>query len=149
MQKFFDSFVSDLVNSFASVLASGNHVLLCLRGPLGAGKTTLTRELYEHLGGIGSAVSSPTFVHWHEYPAVRSYKVHHLDLYRIERSSDLERLGLETSLEGGGALWLVEWPDLFLDYIGQRPAIMNEFRLGKMIDVVIDGASHRASFSIF
>jgi len=54
-----------------------------LHGPLGIGKTTLTRYLVEALGGDPTHVSSPTFTLQHEYATTRGFVIEHWDLYRV------------------------------------------------------------------
>src|SRR3954469_7484305 len=98
-------------------------VLVFLSGDLGAGKTTLSKGI---IGGLGAAreedVTSPTFtlVHvFHNHSAgvgrtcsPQNIKVYHVDLYRIERSADLELLGLEDAVSEPAVL-IIEWPDRF------------------------------------
>ncbi|EXJ16472.1 tRNA (adenosine(37)-N6)-threonylcarbamoyltransferase complex ATPase subunit type 1 TsaE [Imhoffiella purpurea] len=82
--------------------------VLYLEGDLGTGKTTLTRGLLRGLGHEG-AVRSPTYtlIEPYELPIGR---LHHLDLYRLGASEELEYLGLRDLMEEG-AIWVVEWPD--------------------------------------
>ena len=87
---------------FGKRLRTGDLVLLT--GELGAGKTTFVRCVAR---GIGSSapVASPTF------QLVRMYagrvQLAHIDLYRIESTSELADLGLDELLDQGAAV--VEW----------------------------------------
>jgi tRNA threonylcarbamoyladenosine biosynthesis protein TsaE len=81
--------------------------VIALFGDLGAGKTTLTRGILAGLGFAGE-VASPTF------PIVQTYEdatvpLWHVDLYRIEDSSELEELGLEDARQD--AALVIEWPE--------------------------------------
>jgi len=61
----------------------GNEVI-CLKGELGAGKTTLVRGIAKGLGiKEGYQVRSPTFTIVNEYPTERG-KLIHIDLYRVK-----------------------------------------------------------------
>ena len=80
--------------------------LLVLSGPLGAGKTTLTRFLAEALGSDAD-VTSPSYTLVHEYPTPQGVLVH-IDAYRLPDAAALEQLGLEETLDRA-RLVVVEW----------------------------------------
>lgn len=86
--------------------ASGGCVFL--RGPLGAGKTTLVRGLLRALGHAGP-VRSPTYTLIEPY-RVGGIDVCHVDLYRLTDPLELETLGLRDHLLPA-ALTLIEWPE--------------------------------------
>lgn len=80
--------------------------LVVLDGPLGAGKTTLTRGLGEGLGVRGT-VSSPTFVIARRHRAERhGPPLLHIDAYRL--SAD-EVADLELDAEAADSVCVVEW----------------------------------------
>jgi len=90
----------------APLLRAGD--VIALHGSLGAGKTTFARGLLRGLGYRGD-VSSPTF------PIVQAYAppdtiipLWHVDLYRIEDTSELDEIGLDEALEE--AALVIEWP---------------------------------------
>src|ERR1700734_1372290 len=62
-------------------------LVVAISGELGAGKTTLVQAICRGYG-VTERVTSPTFAIVQEYAAPRS-RVYHLDLYRLERPSDL------------------------------------------------------------
>lgn len=80
--------------------------LLLLSGPLGAGKTTLTRLLAEALNSDAN-VSSPTYTLVHEYPTPEGLLVH-IDAYRLSQATALDQLGLDDYLDRA-RLVVVEW----------------------------------------
>lgn len=99
----------ELGRALARQLRPGAVVLLI--GELGAGKTTLAKGIIEGLGAAApEEVASPTFTLIHEYG--EAPRVHHIDLYRIERASDALSLGLDDLLSSGAVL-LVEWGEKF------------------------------------
>ncbi|MFI5562879.1 tRNA (adenosine(37)-N6)-threonylcarbamoyltransferase complex ATPase subunit type 1 TsaE [Amycolatopsis japonica] len=87
-------------------LRAGDLVLLA--GPLGAGKTTLTRGIADGLG-VGGWVSSPTFVLARVHPAgAAGVALVHVDAYRLGGDlSQLDDLDLDTELERSALV--VEW----------------------------------------
>ncbi|GAB3153112.1 tRNA (adenosine(37)-N6)-threonylcarbamoyltransferase complex ATPase subunit type 1 TsaE [Amycolatopsis stemonae] len=88
------------------VLRAGDLVLLA--GPLGAGKTTLTRGIADGLG-VGGRVSSPTFVLARVHPAgAPGVPLVHVDAYRLGGDlSQLDDLDLDPDLERSAIV--VEW----------------------------------------
>lgn len=86
----------------AALLAAGD--LVVLDGPLGAGKTTLTRGLGEALG-VRGAVTSPTFVLAREHPTASGVPLIHVDAYRLATARELDDLDLDYD----GAIVVVEW----------------------------------------
>lgn len=81
--------------------------VLALTGPLGAGKTQLTRGLA--LGtGAASRVTSPTFKLVNEYEG--RVRLYHIDVYRLGGAEDLVALGSDEFFDGDGAA-VVEWAD--------------------------------------
>jgi tRNA threonylcarbamoyladenosine biosynthesis protein TsaE len=86
----------------------GPGVVIGLVGPLGAGKTRLTRAVAEGLGVDPGAIASPTFVLIHEYEGV--LPVYHFDAYRLDSPRAFEDLGVADYWDAGGVC-LVEWAD--------------------------------------
>ena len=92
----------DFGAGFGKRMRAGDMVLLT--GELGAGKTTFVRGVAR---GIGSSapVASPTFQLVRVYPG--RVQLAHVDLYRIEKLSELAGLGLDELLDAGAVV--VEW----------------------------------------
>ena len=90
--------------------------LVVLVGPLGAGKTTLTRGIGEGLRAIGN-VSSPTFV------IARTHKregtdvpMVHVDAYRLGGTAELDDLDIDFE----NSIVLVEWGKGLLEGISNN-----------------------------
>ena len=90
----------------ARALRAGDVV--CLWGPLGAGKTTLARGLIRALMGPEQEAPSPTFTLVQTY-AAPDFPLAHLDLYRLGGPEEVRELGLDEALEDGAAV--IEWPE--------------------------------------
>lgn len=83
--------------------------VLALIGPLGAGKTTLTKGIAQGAGVADAhSVNSPTFVLINEYDAA-SLHLYHIDAYRLRHAGDLAALGFEEMPMQG--VVLIEWAD--------------------------------------
>jgi tRNA threonylcarbamoyladenosine biosynthesis protein TsaE len=87
----------------AAILRAGDLVIL--DGPLGAGKTALTRGVGLGLG-VRGAVTSPTFVISRVHPGGRVPLVH-VDAYRLGGVSEVDDLDLDASLDE--SVTVVEW----------------------------------------
>ena len=94
--------------------AASPPLVVALAGDLGAGKTTLAQAICAGYG-VTQQVTSPTFALVHKYDAPRS-PVYHLDLYRIEKPSDLVNIGWD-EIAASHALVIVEWPERAGDLI--------------------------------
>lgn len=87
-----------------AILADKIHVLF-LNGDLGAGKTTLTKQILADLG-YHKVVSSPSFNIMKEYH-FNNHDIYHFDLYRLE--NNIEDLGFEEIWDDKNALSIIEW----------------------------------------
>lgn len=79
--------------------------LVVLTGPLGAGKTTMTRGIGEALNCIGT-VSSPTFVIARTHKRVDSeVPLVHVDAYRLGSAHELDDLDIDFER----SITIIEW----------------------------------------
>lgn len=83
--------------------------IVLFRGGMGAGKTTLIKELCA-VRGVEDVVTSPTFALINEYRDKKDGSIFHFDFYRIDKISEVLDLGYEEYFYGDG-LCLVEWPE--------------------------------------
>ena len=114
--------------------------LVVLTGPLGAGKTTLTRGIGEGLG-VRGPVSSPTFVLARTHPSlVDGPPLVHVDAYRLASAAELDDLDLDFE----ASVVIVEWGAGMVDGIADS---VLEVRIAREDDdtraVELDGAGPR------
>jgi tRNA threonylcarbamoyladenosine biosynthesis protein TsaE len=98
-----------------------------LAGNLGAGKTAFTKALAEAMG-IKDA-KSPTFVIIHCYRKAKK-SLYHIDLYRLDRVSELAPLGLDEILADEDSLVVIEWIDKFPS-LAKRCDVILKFEITK------------------
>jgi len=87
---------------------AGDCSLWLFDGDLGAGKTTLIKEICLNLG-IRDNVTSPTFSLINEYQDKDGKAYYHCDFYRIRNEDEALNIGLEEYFSSGSNC-LVEWP---------------------------------------
>jgi len=81
--------------------------VICLHGPLGAGKTTLAQGIARGLA-VEDVVNSPTFTLVQEYAG--RLPVYHLDVYRLSGPEEAVDLAFDEMLAAGGVV-MIEWPE--------------------------------------
>lgn len=79
-------------------------------GPLGAGKTTIIRELLTKLG-VQDPVTSPTFTYVNVYSNNKGQKFYHFDLYRINTIDAFCDAGFDEYLFQPNSWAFIEWPE--------------------------------------
>lgn len=96
--------------AFGGTLARACHIAaaIYLHGQLGAGKTTLVRGFMRGMG-YSNSVKSPTYTLIEPY-IVGTWRLYHLDLYRVRAAEELAYLGLR-ELPGRDVILLAEWPE--------------------------------------
>ena len=94
-----------------------NHKIILINGEMGAGKTTLIKEILEGLNVVDN-ISSPTFSLINEYKTKGEDIIYHMDLYRINQIEELEGIGFFEYLESGN-LCFIEWGEIIENMIGE------------------------------
>lgn len=111
--------ISKIAGEILNELIIHNHnsktdhaTIIALSGDLGAGKTTLTQEI-ARLFSVKEKVISPTFVIMKIYELKRKKWKHliHIDAYRLEKESELLKLGWEEIIADKSNIILIEWPE--------------------------------------
>ena len=92
------------------ILEKENISVLCLKGDLGAGKTTFSKAVFSVLGVIDE-VQSPTFSLVNEYHNEEGDSFFHFDFYRIKNIEEAYDIGYEDYFYSGN-LCVVEWPEM-------------------------------------
>ena len=99
------------------ILCNTKSKTLLFYGEMGAGKTTLIKELVKALG-VYDVASSPTFSLVNHYESEKG-PVFHFDFYRIEDETEALDIGLEDYLDSGE--WnLIEWPEKVENLLGEN-----------------------------
>ncbi|MDR2075082.1 MAG: tRNA (adenosine(37)-N6)-threonylcarbamoyltransferase complex ATPase subunit type 1 TsaE [Holosporales bacterium] len=90
-------------------------LVVLLHGDLGTGKTAFSQFFIgELLKNKRQSITSPTFNIVHIYDSIKG-PIWHVDLYRIENTSEIEELSLLEAMHQ--YICLIEWPDLIIPYI--------------------------------
>jgi tRNA threonylcarbamoyladenosine biosynthesis protein TsaE len=93
--------------------------MIFLKGPIGAGKSTLARSFIQTLmQDPHCVVPSPTFTLVQAYDTPSGITLWHFDLYRLNHSEEFFELGFDVARQG---VMLVEWPERIAD-LGLAPS---------------------------
>jgi tRNA threonylcarbamoyladenosine biosynthesis protein TsaE len=98
----------ELGSRIGSQLKGGE--VFALTGPLGSGKTYLTKGIAKGAGAEekGIPVNSPTFVLVNEYSG--RLDIYHIDAYRINSAEEFEQIGFDDFCYPDSVV-LIEWAD--------------------------------------
>ena len=80
----------------------------CFEAEMGAGKTTLIKEICREMG-VSDEMSSPTFSIVNEYEGDEGREIYHFDMYRLKDLDEAYDIGVEDYLFSGNTC-LIEWP---------------------------------------
>ena len=100
--------------------------IILLSGEVGAGKTTLIKEILKVLK-VNDNVNSPTFSIINEYLSDDKKTIYHIDLYRIKNIDELHSIGFFEYLESNN-LCFIEWGNMIENKI---KASYNKFLIEK------------------
>jgi tRNA threonylcarbamoyladenosine biosynthesis protein TsaE len=100
----------------AAVARAGDVIVLA--GEMGAGKTAFAQGFGRALG-VTDPITSPTFTLVHSYPTPTRLTLHHADLYRLDRTADVDDLALH-ELAAFNGIVLIEWGDVAATTLGDH-----------------------------
>lgn len=95
-----------------------NETVIAFYGEMGAGKTTLIKEICRQMGSKDN-ITSPTFALMNEYRTDSEKKIFHFDFYRIDSVTEAYDMGYEDFFYSGH-LCLVEWPEKIKQLLPQN-----------------------------
>lgn len=108
--------IDDLGSVAQKVISFGGKCKIWLFfGEMGAGKTTLIKQICQELEVLDQ-VSSPTFSIVNEYLIGPQETVYHFDFYRLEDVEEAVNIGAEDYFFSGH-LCLIEWPQIIANLL--------------------------------
>jgi len=105
----------DSLSKVAQQLLQLNEKIILFDAPMGAGKTTLIKEMCKQLGSTDN-FSSPTYQLVNEYVFPKG-KIYHFDLYRLKSLNELIELGFEDYVSQISNYCFIEWSDFALQFL--------------------------------
>lgn len=116
----FTSVTIDVLNHVAHDIIEHltDSKIILFYGEMGAGKTTLIKEICRQLG-VTNTMSSPTFSVVNEYHTNDNKIIYHFDLYRIKNIEECLDLGMEEYLDSGNYCF-IEWPEVALSLLPEK-----------------------------
>ena len=130
--------------------------IVCLFGPLGAGKTILVKGMARGLGISKDQVISPSFVLIREYPSMNrqargvrrgktSITLYHLDLFRLKKIREILDLGYEEYFYRQG-ICVIEWAQRLAGFLPSeflKIELRNSNKTKRVIRFVAKGKRYR------
>lgn len=102
--------MDEISNSAELILdLCSDYTVWVFKGEMGAGKTTLIKEICNLLAVV-DPVSSPTFSLVNEYETKNGEIIYHFDFYRIEDPMEAVEIGVEEYFYSGNFCF-VEWAE--------------------------------------
>ena len=84
-----------------------------IKGIVGAGKTTLVKEICVGMR-IKDNVNSPTYSLINEYLTDKGNSIFHMDLFRLENKNEIHDLGIMDYFETNNII-IIEWPEILIN----------------------------------
>jgi len=110
-------------------------MIVWLKGPLGAGKTTIAKGIARGMG-IRDEITSPTYTLINEYPG--AIPLYHMDLYRLGGVEDFEAMGGEEYLTDF-SICLIEWAERIEELLPPETVILELLIDGDGRKLILEG----------
>ena len=112
--------IDDVASIAKKMIAACDCIqILTLSGQVGAGKTTLAKEIIHLLTKTPlDTISSPTYCYLNTYQ-LHDKTVQHLDLYRIADLDTFTSLGLSEEIQNS-TLSIIEWPEILAPILEEK-----------------------------
>jgi len=119
----------DELSQFALELSKNisTPLFIGLEGEMGAGKTTFSQALVNHIFEEEEIVTSPTFSIINTYEQ-NEKRIIHMDLFRLETYDDLIFSGIEEYLFDDDAIILAEWYSK-IDFTPPKPNMLINIKI--------------------
>lgn len=100
--------LQDLPDVAEKIISNATSKIILFNAKMGVGKTTLIKEICEHLG-VEDIISSPTYSLVNEYES-NDGVIYHFDFYRIKEEEEAYQIGFEEYLDSDAWIF-IEWPE--------------------------------------
>ncbi len=101
--------ISEIEQVAQKIVSHLSQKVVLFNGEMGAGKTTLIKEIVKVLGVVENT-GSPTYVIVNEYKSNIHHKIYHFDAYRLKSEQEAYDMGFDEYLDSGYYCF-VEWPE--------------------------------------
>lgn len=114
--------LSEINEVAQKILEQNPNKIILFHGEMGAGKTTLIKQLCKNLG-VKDATSSPTFSLVNEYQIDKNQYIYHFDCYRLKSEIEALDMGIDEYLYSGN--WcFIEWAEKIENLIPEQHSIL-------------------------
>jgi tRNA threonylcarbamoyladenosine biosynthesis protein TsaE len=93
----------------AQIISATKYKVVLFDGEMGAGKTTLIKEIAKQMG-VAEPTGSPTYVLVNEYHTQNHQIIYHFDAYRLKDINEAYDMGFDEYLDSGSYCF-IEWPE--------------------------------------
>ncbi len=101
--------LSEIESVAEKMISAIQHRVILFNGEMGAGKTTLIKEIAKQMG-VTEPTGSPTYVLVNEYHTQNHQVIYHFDAYRLKDINEAYDMGFDEYLDSGNYCF-IEWPE--------------------------------------